>query len=131
MTSKPASRRARATTLAPRSWPSRPGLATRMRTLRALFSGAAAWDMGGLYRPQTAPCQIRLDLGFFEPLRVLLRAVELRAHLEALVLAVLREVLGLVEQRRHLRGLERLEREGRRDRLIEHAHRLAAGDDDR
>src|SRR5262249_42863566 len=34
MTSKPASRRARATTFAPRSCPSRPGLATRMRTLR-------------------------------------------------------------------------------------------------
>src|SRR5216683_2513206 len=31
MTSKPASRRARATTLAPRSWPSRPGLATSTR----------------------------------------------------------------------------------------------------
>src|SRR6266568_880707 len=31
MTSKPASRRARAMILAPRSWPSRPGLATRMR----------------------------------------------------------------------------------------------------
>src|SRR5580704_16731492 len=43
MTSKPASRRARATTLAPRSWPSRPGLATRMRSLRA--EGAAA-DIG-------------------------------------------------------------------------------------
>src|SRR5919201_6529528 len=31
MTSKPASRRARATTLAPRSWPSSPGLATTTR----------------------------------------------------------------------------------------------------
>src|SRR5262245_22799887 len=34
MTSKPASLKARATTLAPRSWPSSPGLATRMRIFR-------------------------------------------------------------------------------------------------
>src|SRR5258706_9747775 len=34
MTSKPSSRSARAMIFAPRSWPSRPGLATRMRTLR-------------------------------------------------------------------------------------------------
>src|ERR1041385_1658517 len=34
MTSKPASESARATTLAPRSWPSRPGFPTRIRTLR-------------------------------------------------------------------------------------------------
>src|SRR6266567_4929650 len=33
MTSMPASRSARAITLAPRSWPSRPGLATRTRIL--------------------------------------------------------------------------------------------------
>src|SRR5437868_6505565 len=32
MTSNPASRRTRATSLAPRSWPSRPGLATSTRT---------------------------------------------------------------------------------------------------
>src|SRR5258708_109650 len=32
MTSKPASRSARATSFAPRSWPSRPGFATRTRT---------------------------------------------------------------------------------------------------
>src|SRR2546426_11788849 len=37
MTSKPASRRARAMILAPRSWPSRPTLPTRSRTFRALF----------------------------------------------------------------------------------------------
>src|SRR5512140_1924482 len=107
MTSKPASRRARATTFAPRSWPSRPGLATRMRTLRALFSGAAACDMGGVYRPQTAPCQMASDFGFFQPLRVLLGAVELRADLEALELSVLGEVLRLVEERGHLGRLER------------------------
>src|SRR5262245_9486519 len=35
MTSKPASRRARATILAPRSWPSSPGLATTTRILRS------------------------------------------------------------------------------------------------
>src|SRR5581483_11882107 len=36
MTSMPASRSARAMTLAPRSWPSRPGFATRTRILRSL-----------------------------------------------------------------------------------------------
>src|SRR5512143_850569 len=35
MTSKPASRSARAMILAPRSWPSRPGLAIRMRRRRS------------------------------------------------------------------------------------------------
>src|SRR5215216_4398249 len=35
----PASRRARATTLAPRSWPSRPGLATRTRIWRCWVMG--------------------------------------------------------------------------------------------
>src|SRR6056297_815931 len=37
MTSNPASRKALAITLAPRSWPSRPGLATRTRILRSSF----------------------------------------------------------------------------------------------
>src|SRR6187551_1590662 len=36
MTSMPASRRARAMIFAPRSWPSRPGLATTTRILRAI-----------------------------------------------------------------------------------------------
>src|SRR5262249_17298507 len=36
MTSMPASRRARAITLAPRSWPSSPGLATSTRILRSV-----------------------------------------------------------------------------------------------
>src|SRR3954452_25597973 len=36
MTSMPASRRARAMIFAPRSWPSRPGLATTTRILRAM-----------------------------------------------------------------------------------------------
>ena len=39
MTSKPASRKALATTFAPRSWPSSPGFATRMRSVRV--EGAA------------------------------------------------------------------------------------------
>src|SRR5262249_30771277 len=38
MTSKPASRSARAMILAPRSWPSRPGLATRIRSGRTALS---------------------------------------------------------------------------------------------
>src|SRR3954464_14478565 len=44
MTSIPASRRARAMTFAPRSWPSRPGLATRTRILFCdwLFTGFPA-----------------------------------------------------------------------------------------
>src|SRR5258706_6458029 len=37
MTSMPASRSARAITLAPRSWPSRPGLATRTRIFRSVL----------------------------------------------------------------------------------------------
>src|SRR6185503_20801576 len=40
MTSKPASRSARATILAPRSCPSRPGLATTTRTLRSVMWGS-------------------------------------------------------------------------------------------
>src|SRR6266700_1631318 len=39
MTSMPASRRARAITLAPRSWPSRPGLATRTRIFGSAIAG--------------------------------------------------------------------------------------------
>src|SRR5690349_2133980 len=41
MTSIPASRRARAMILAPRSWPSRPGLATTTRILRAVGADGA------------------------------------------------------------------------------------------
>src|SRR5687767_7332164 len=41
-TSNPASRSARATTLAPRSCPSRPGLATRMRIFRSSVDAAAS-----------------------------------------------------------------------------------------
>src|SRR2546427_10565166 len=51
MTSKPASRSARATILAPRSCPSRPGLATTSRIFRSLRSGAVrarAWPAQSL-----------------------------------------------------------------------------------
>src|SRR5882762_265556 len=41
MTSIPASRRARAITFAPRSWPSRPGLATSTRILRSFLPSSA------------------------------------------------------------------------------------------
>src|SRR5215218_5410642 len=42
MTSNPASRSVRATIFAPRSWPSRPGLATRTRTVMNLLLACAA-----------------------------------------------------------------------------------------
>src|SRR3954451_1962928 len=42
MTSMPASRSARAMIFAPRSWPSRPGLATTTRILRLTVSGIGA-----------------------------------------------------------------------------------------
>src|SRR5438270_189386 len=57
MTSKPASRSARATTFAPRSWPSRPGLATMIRNFSAMGVGnctsggcSGAHRRGGLFR---------------------------------------------------------------------------------
>src|SRR5215467_12052123 len=55
MTSKPASRRARATILAPRSCPSSPGLATSTRILRVAAAVAAplapgSGRMGGVLR---------------------------------------------------------------------------------
>src|SRR3954470_3083602 len=123
MTSKPASRRARATTFAPRSCPSSPGLATRMRTLR--LPGPLCCDM-----PRLSSADERVsNRGFFEPLRVLEGAVELRARLESLEAALLRELSGPIEQRRPLRGLEGLEREGGGDRLVEDSHGVATGDD--
>src|SRR5918992_3993916 len=61
----PASRRLRAMTLAPRSWPSRPGLATTMRMGRSIlpslrhFDRALAFDAGfsaaGLAEPRPSP----------------------------------------------------------------------------
>src|SRR5487761_2065969 len=58
MTSQPPSRNARATTFAPRSWPSRPGLAMRTRifvVLGAAVIGISHWALGnsraaGLWR---------------------------------------------------------------------------------
>src|ERR1700749_659916 len=44
MTSIPASRRARAIIFAPRSWPSRPGLATTTRILRAIRADLSSGD---------------------------------------------------------------------------------------
>src|SRR5215472_10741876 len=44
MTSIPASRSARAMTLAPRSWPSRPGLAIRTRIGRDMREGSVSVD---------------------------------------------------------------------------------------
>src|ERR687885_747625 len=46
ITSMPASRRARAMILAPRSWPSRPGLATTTRILRPLGPRADSLSEG-------------------------------------------------------------------------------------
>src|SRR5690349_14025203 len=54
MTSIPASRRARATTFAPRSWPSRPGLATTIRIWSCIvvspFPAAGSEGIGGHVR---------------------------------------------------------------------------------
>src|SRR3954462_15364836 len=49
MTSCPASARARATILAPRSWPSRPALATTIRSLRVTGGGTFQYyrNLGG------------------------------------------------------------------------------------
>src|SRR5688500_4940066 len=44
MTSMPASRKASANTFAPRSWPSRPGLAMRTRILRAAVMHLSPYD---------------------------------------------------------------------------------------
>src|SRR2546422_9919990 len=53
MTSIPASRSARATTLAPRSWPSRPGFAIRTRIFFAM--GPASIQKGLLPDPEDLP----------------------------------------------------------------------------
>src|SRR3954464_7494892 len=52
MTSMPASRRARAMILAPRSWPSRPGLATTTRIFRVwvLFTARGCYGSGRVPR---------------------------------------------------------------------------------
>src|SRR5687768_17161156 len=56
MTSMPASRSARATTLAPRSWPSSPGLAMSTRIFFSLMNGSRA--RGG---PRSALAEDRED----------------------------------------------------------------------
>src|ERR671927_10300 len=58
MTSMPASRRARAMILAPRSWPSRPGLATTTR----IFWLVLGADIGGGRAPSIAGAPERLGL---------------------------------------------------------------------
>src|SRR6516164_5491431 len=61
MTSKPPSRSARAIILAPRSWPSRPGLATRIRNLlSAIFSAT----LRHLRPTLSKPTRIRVDAEF-------------------------------------------------------------------
>src|SRR5581483_9574754 len=56
MTSMPASRSARATTLAPRSWPSSPGLATRTRIGGALDGLSAVVISRGCARQNLGGC---------------------------------------------------------------------------
>src|SRR2546430_14795651 len=102
MTSIPASRSAAATTLAPRSWPSSPGFATRTRTGRlvagrAISGGTAAAPPG---RPR--PCgPLVVDDVHLHPLRerVFHRVVDPRVV-----------VLAVGEQGAHLPALQRLER---------------------
>src|SRR5215207_2387178 len=60
MTSMPASRSARAMILAPRSWPSSPGLATTTRILRAVGAGDAIAPHSMSTRPER-PCAARSD----------------------------------------------------------------------
>src|SRR5579859_5906041 len=68
MTSNPASRSARATTLAPRSWPSRPGLATRIR-IRACVTrllshvSAAKGQPRARHEPARMPAYICVTCG--------------------------------------------------------------------
>src|SRR4029434_4149565 len=59
MTSIPASRRARAITLAPRSWPSRPGLAMTTRVFRMPLISSGAHD-----EPCTAPAGLQVQTSY-------------------------------------------------------------------
>src|ERR1017187_3514916 len=77
MTSTPASRSALATTLAPRSWPSRPGLA--MTTLMAPMPSSSCYSLLQLLDGRVAQHQVldtviaaEIDLGF----RVVARALD-------------------------------------------------------
>src|SRR5689334_18677859 len=67
MTSMPASRRARAITLAPRSWPSSPGLATSTRILRsaAIFSDSIKQRCNAEARRKTKIVGRNASLRFF------------------------------------------------------------------
>src|SRR3990172_304391 len=58
MTSMPASRRERAMTFAPRSWPSRPGLAIRTRSFLDIVWDPGAW---GLYNRHAVATARRLE----------------------------------------------------------------------
>src|SRR3954466_12044571 len=55
MTSMPASRRGRAMIFAPRSWPSRPGLATTTRILRAVAALTGGADPTSRRPPRAPP----------------------------------------------------------------------------
>src|SRR3970040_2771808 len=61
MSAKPASRRPRASTLAPRSWPSRPGLA-RSTLMGRSFIGAMIRARGALSRAASGLRQVRAVL---------------------------------------------------------------------
>src|SRR5689334_20291021 len=92
MTSMPASRKARAITLAPRSCPSRPGLATRTRILRSIREFAITFTLTTTIR--RVPDRFRK-----------LRAVHRRSHRELrthALLLVYRALCFLVRRRRRV-----------------------------
>src|SRR5687767_8390719 len=110
MTSMPASRRARAMILAPRSCPSRPGLATTTRILRAVGLGVAM-RAGAEYA--IAPA-----------LRGLLRSADAHRHIHARVDGAIQPVRAAAgEPLAHRAVLPRPDRDARR------AARAAAGQD--
>src|SRR5688572_3758222 len=104
MTSKPASRRPRATTLAPRSCPSRPGFATRTR----IRSSAKV-------RPRDDDA---LDLG-----GALVQGGDARVTEQALDLVLLAVAVAAVD----LEGLVRAEVRGLRRRELRHRHEVPRG----
>src|SRR3954470_3947147 len=63
MTSMPASRSARAMIFAPRSCPSRPGLATTTRILRAVAALTGGADPPSRRPPRASPWPVRAALG--------------------------------------------------------------------
>src|ERR1700745_1553948 len=70
MTSIPASRRARAITLAPRSWPSSPGLATRTRILGSGIATKHTTDAMTVPRPETPDAPLRIHAQLPEEERI-------------------------------------------------------------